>query len=173
MDNQNEYRHESGSDRFGTWFAPAGRMEPGALIELAQHAVNNPVVQAVLQSMGTFVMVLNEQRQILAASDELYESLGIMDADTILGLRPGELLECENCEAGPDGCGTSQKCQACGAVIAILATQEHWRPYAEVCHLARHKEGIRENVDFLVQVTPLALEDHNLLVFVLQSISAA
>jgi signal transduction histidine kinase len=155
-----------------THFAPAGRAEPEALAQSIRETVQNPIVQVVLESAEGFVMVLDEHRQVLAANPELLQALGLEAEDSILGLRPGELLGCTHVPEGPAGCGTSQTCSQCGAVLAILAAQSGSAPVDGECWLSFQRNGRLEAGEFRVRATPLPLGQHKLIVLVLVDISA-
>lgn len=155
-----------------TYFAPAGRAEPGLLKELARCAVEDPVVRVVLEAVNGYLLILDEHRQIIAANDRLLHALGIRDPESLRGLRPGELLHCENAHVGPGGCGTSQKCRTCGAVLTILASQRNGEPAEGECCLTMENDGELKASDFHVRCTPIELAGQTLTAFVLQDISA-
>jgi Histidine kinase-, DNA gyrase B-, and HSP90-like ATPase len=155
-----------------TWFAPGERALPEDFAELARRTVENPIFQAVLESTEGLVMVLDEHRQVLAANDELLEALDLPAEGAVLGLRPGEVLDCTHVEEGPSGCGTSKACSKCGAILAILAAHTHQHPAEDECYLSFHRKGRLEAVEFRVRATPMLVGDHRLTVLVLVDISA-
>lgn len=155
-----------------TYFAPSERVEPKNLSELAQGTLQNPIVHAVLESAEGFVIILDEHRQILAANPELLDALGLKSSETLVGLRPGEILECTHAAEAPSGCGTSRACSQCGAVLTILAAQAGHGPADGECSLTCLRGGRPETSEFRVRATPLALGNHNLTVVVLVDISA-
>lgn len=80
-------------------------------------------LRTLLEPLPNFIMVLNAHRQIVFANQALLSALAVADANTILGKRPGECLQCERAFETADGCGNSEACQSCGALTAILHTQ--------------------------------------------------
>ena len=155
-----------------TLFAPGARAIPEDLDALARNTLDNPIVQAVLESAEGFVMVLDEHRQVVAANAELLHALGMSSGDPLLGLRPGEAVGCSHVPEGPSGCGTSAACSLCGAVLAILAAQTGGLPVDGECWLNLHREGRLEACEFRVRATPLPLERSRLIVLVLVDVSA-
>ncbi len=155
-----------------TQCAPAGRASPSKLKELTDQSFHDPVIQVVLQAVSGYVMILNAQRQILAANQELLDHLKTREMDTLVGSRVGEAFECEFCREGPDGCGTSSHCRACGAVLAILASQANGKPAKAECWMPILRNGKRESAEFNVRVTPLELAGAPVSVFVLWDISS-
>jgi C4-dicarboxylate-specific signal transduction histidine kinase len=51
-----------------THFAPAGRCRQSLLAQQVQTVTSNPVIDAVMTSVGGLLAVINEQRQILAVN---------------------------------------------------------------------------------------------------------
>ena len=116
--------HQIGSVRvMDTYFAPAARVPAETLAKQVALVVDHPIVKTVLESFCGQVLVLNQRRQILAASPEFRDALSACGINQYLGLRPGEALGCEHAAEGPGGCGTSMACRHCGAVLAILMAQ--------------------------------------------------
>lgn len=155
-----------------TFFAPAARASADALSALADAALSSPLIQVVLDAVQGYMLILNEQRQILAANYGLLDALNIRDAREILGLRPGELLRCENAHVGPGGCGTSERCSKCGAVLTVMACQETRQPADGECTLSMVRDGHVAAGEFHVRCTPLELAGQPVTAVVLQDISA-
>lgn len=155
-----------------TFFAPAGRATEEELAAECRDLLVHPVTEVLLASLEGFVLVLNSHRQALAANAAFREALELEEPEAVRGLRPGELLTCVHAEEGPQGCGTSEACGRCGAVLAILAAQAREEPVASECLMTTRREGVWACREYRVRATPLALGSHAFLVFVLQDISA-
>ena len=154
-----------------TYFAPADRSSAQALRAQVAQIVEHPVIEAVLQSFCGHVLVLNRQRQILAASSEFKEALAACGIEDFVGLRPGEALGCEHAEEGPGGCGTSFACQHCGAVLAILMAQCCLGSVYDECWISMRRKNKRACVEFRAKATPLTLAGIELAVLALDDIS--
>jgi signal transduction histidine kinase len=81
------------------------------------------VLREVLATVPDLVLVVNRQRQVIFANRAVLEMVNQSEED-IRGLRPGELIGCVHSDTMPAGCGTSEACQTCGAVAAVLAAAE-------------------------------------------------
>jgi light-regulated signal transduction histidine kinase (bacteriophytochrome) len=134
--------------------------------------MRDPIVEVVLEAVHGYLLILDRHRQIIAANDTLLHALGIRDPEAIFGLRPGELLHCENAHLGPGGCGTSHKCGKCGAVLAILASQNSGEPTEGECSLTMENDGEMRAAEFHVRCTPMTLAGQPVTAFVLQDISS-
>lgn len=155
----------------GTHFAPAQRAEPADLEADIARTCDNPVVDAVLQAFGGVVMILNEQRQILAVNATVLKLLGVDDPESVLGSRPGEALACIQVDEAPGGCGTGLACRSCGAVISILASARGDDPVERDCLLTSRLGGGELALEFKARATPLTIDGHPFTVLTLQSIS--
>jgi CheY-like chemotaxis protein len=155
-----------------TFFAPPARATTAELQELVRLA-EHPLIRVLLESMQGFVMVLDHHRQLLAANAELTDALARQGTGCVVGLRPGELLNCAHFTEGPNGCGTAPHCRSCGAAIALLAAQTRGVPAVGECRLSLSHDGKLRAREFRVRASPLQLGAHALLVLVLEDISAA
>jgi signal transduction histidine kinase len=76
----------------------------------------------LLDSTPTCLIVLNEYRQIVYVNKAFKDLLKNKDVELAYGKRPGEVLNCEHAFITPDGCGTSDFCDTCGALKVILSS---------------------------------------------------
>ena len=149
-----------------THFAPAGRASLETLGRDIQFISRNPVIDAVMRSVGGLLSVLNAQRQILAINDTLLAHLGIEDAGQVFGLRPGEALGCRYASDPPDGCGTTRYCGTCGAAIAMLASLETQHPSEQDCAITAIRNGRPADLTFHVRADTISLnQDRYILLF--------
>ena len=154
-----------------TYFAPAERAEDAEIRRLNEFVRNNPLFQAIQESIDGYLMILNRERQALAVNPQLLSDLGLQSVDCLLGKRPGEIIECVHASEGPGGCGTSRACSACGAVVAILASQNNDVPVVGEC-LATVKRGdYTEALEFRVRANPVPLNGELFTVLVFNDIS--
>jgi signal transduction histidine kinase len=132
---------------------------------------SNPFANLLLEAAGGCLLVLNPQRQILAANSELLEAIGLHEGDALIGLRPGEALHCVHADEGPHGCGTSATCACCGAVLAILAAQTERKATDGECRVLMRRDGRLAAAEFQIRVTPLAHGEDTFLAMVLLDVS--
>lgn len=155
-----------------TRFAPAERASVESLKRSAELCLRNPIVQTLLESISGYALILNAQRQCLAGNVELFDGLGCPNPQELCGLRPGELMNCIHAAKGPGGCGTSEACAQCGAVLTILTSQLQGIPANGECKITMRREGHLVSGEFRVRSSPLVLEGEELMVFILQDTSA-
>lgn len=154
-----------------TFFAPAERATTEEAASQARVVEETPLFQAVLDSIDSYIMVLNDRRQVLAANQRLLDDLGVSAAECIMGMRPGEALGCVHANEGPGGCGTSRNCSQCGAVIAILACQAEHATKSGECLASVRRCGNAEAVEMAVRCSPVSMGGHDFSVLVLNDIS--
>jgi hypothetical protein len=78
--------------------------------------------RAFLDILPTPFMALNADRQIVFGNQALSRYLGGMEPESMLSMRPGEVLHCVYSH-GEHGCGTSEHCRECGTLQAIIGSQ--------------------------------------------------
>lgn len=144
-----------------TFFAPAERAAPALIREQASALATCPLTQVLSNATLDIVLIINEFRQIVFASDNIYPLLPSKTEklSDVLGLRPGEALGCVQAAIGPGGCGTSSACCECGAVHAILHGLGG-RSMTSECRITRLIGGKRESMDLRVRSTPFVHEEN-------------
>lgn len=155
-----------------TWYAPAERAAPAEVSRFARVCLENPIIKVVLESVDGFVLILNRQRQVVAANPEVLEEIEIVDDAAILGMRPGELFGCIHSKDEEGGCGTSRHCTTCGGVITIMASQVKRQSVSGECLMMVKHRGIVEAREFAVRATPLSLCNDEVIIFTIHDISA-
>lgn len=158
--------------RHGTHFAPPERATPAEVNEQVAFCLDDPVARAVLEAVDSYAVVLNPQRQILAANPALLDALSGEVPGVCQGLRLGEALGCIRATEGPNGCGTSEACRQCGAVLSILATQDTGQASTGECLISLKRGGRLVAREFMARSFPLVVAGHRLTLLTLQDISS-
>lgn len=155
-----------------THFAPAERAGPEQLLIARDQVLQRSPASVLLEDFPDLLMVLNRERQVVAASKRLLETLGQESIETALGLRPGELVDCVHAHECPGGCGTSESCSVCGAVGAILECLATHAPVTRECRIMTTGQADGGALDLLVQAEFLELEQTDYVLLALRDISA-
>lgn len=164
-------KSDQGSESPDTYFAPAER-DTGEQVRLAVERVSSsPLLASALEMVGGWVAVLNLKRQVLAVNHALLHSLGVTDPEHLLGLRPGEILNCVHCHDEPGGCGTSRFCATCGAAIAMVASIDSHGPQERECILTYEKQDELRDRAFVVRCCPIRIEGEDLLLICMRDVS--
>jgi hypothetical protein len=153
-----------------TFFAPAKREPIEVVQRQAGHVSQTPQVGTLLNASLNYMLVLNNRRQIVMASDNLLELVPGKTMDQVVGLRPGEALGCIHAFECESGCGTSQFCSRCGAVKVILAGLAGTRHMQE-CRLTRRINGREATLDLRVLATPLVCDNERYTLLAVSNIS--
>ena len=74
----------------------------------------NNLAVTILNAMPIASMVLNKQRQLIFGNTAFLTLLQIDSIEPFIGIKPGDLLGCNNVKSGFNGCGTSDACRVCG-----------------------------------------------------------
>ena len=103
-----------------TAFAPAARAGEAALAWQRNAFLSDSTAVTLLEAMPGPAMVLNRQRQILAANSQIQVAFSTEDCERLVGRRPGEVMGCVRSRETANGCGTTAACEHCGSVRAVL-----------------------------------------------------
>ena len=153
-----------------TYFAPAGRETPDALRKKSETVRSFPHLQETIDAMPSMVAVLSSTRQIVAVNQALLDAFGA-SVDEVLSKRPGEAIQCIRAEEGPDGCGTSRYCAACGAVNAILESQQSKQKVIRECRILIHAASGDAPLDLQVTAAPFTIGGETLVFLALADLS--
>jgi len=115
-----------------------------------------PLLERVFDAIPSMAMLLNPQRQILFANRRLVEFVGAEEADELLGMRPGEMLDCVHALEGCGGCGTTPHCTVCGSLRAIADAQLGYGQ-TQVCLMVRRTDEGPEPVALEVWAAPFEI----------------
>lgn len=149
-----------------TEFAPAERVPLEIVHKQSMLLEDSPIVPKILDNVLNFVLILNEKRQIVFASENFLKYTLHKSREKIIGLRPGEALGCIHADEKPTGCGTTKFCSECGAVKSILIAINGFKNLEE-CRIMRMIAGMPEALDLLVCSSPFEYKGEK---FVLVSI---
>ena len=128
-------------------------------------------ISLLMETMPAYGIILNEERQVLAVNDRLLTAFGINDAAALIGKRPGEAINCIHADEGAGGCGTGKHCAGCGAVMAILQSQQQEHSATRECRITMDVDR-SASLDLEVTATPVHVGGMHLTVFSMRDISA-
>jgi len=142
-----------------TYFAPAQRTERRKFTNQVETISRNPIMDALLKAAAGILVVVNEDRQIVALNHAFLKGIGVQDAEKVLGMRLGETLHCVHAFEKPNGCGTTESCLSCGAAVAMMAAISDNKTREQICALVSDKNGDVTNTCLLIKAQPIRLED--------------
>ena len=134
-----------------TYFAPAYRQPLETISRFAAMLADQPLVEAIMDTMPGPALVLNTHRQVVAANNYAYHNLTSLEPTQCLGMRPGELVGCLVARGAPSGCGTGHACAYCGLLGAVLESMKTGLGQRSECLIAV-EEG--DDINMEVLVTP-------------------
>jgi hypothetical protein len=153
-----------------TFFAPAKREPIKVVHRQAGRLGRSPLTRSLLNASLNYLFLLNAQRQIVMASENVLELVPGKKMEDIVGLRPGEALGCIHAYECDSGCGTTQFCRKCGVVRVILNGLEGKRDMQE-CRLTRVIRGREAFLELRVLATPLVQDRQRYTLLAVEKIS--
>ena len=138
-----------------TSYAPALRSSNDEIKKAAAQFEADSLFVKLINFVPVIVLILDKNRQAIFANQALMDTLLIDNADSFLGKRPGEILNCRHACENEAGCGTTEACRYCGAVNAILQAQKGKRAVEE-CRILVKGKKTNDALDLRVWATPFA-----------------
>lgn len=154
-----------------TYFAPAERTDRRKFKNQISDVSCNPIMSTLLETMTGLLIVLNEDRQIIALNHAFLETIGVTDPETVLGLRLGESLRCIHAEEDPAGCGTTPFCPTCGAAIAMMAAIQDNKMDEQICAITSERDGVTGDISLIVKAQPVCIENNRWILIFAQDIT--
>lgn len=156
-----------------TYFASPERAGKEKIAKEIDFASNNAVICGVLRTSYGILAILNEHRQILAVNETFLKELGIEDGGKVLGLRPGEAVDCTHAHELEGGCGTSKWCSTCGAAISIVTALANEESVERKCVLTVKKDQGELTLCLAVRAGLLEIDGKRFVIIYMQDISEA
>jgi len=149
------------SNNVFTYFAPPARSVPEEIEKQKEYFSQENIYTKMLDSVQSYVFVLNENRQIVYANSSAKELTRTNGELNIFGLRVGESIKCIHAEELEAGCGTSQFCKNCGAIKATLSALKGIEEIQECRITTRNND---ESLDLRVWAKPIEIDGHNFVI---------
>lgn len=148
-------------------FAPGEKTPDSILRQQARKLLDVELLEKLYEAVNEMVLILNGRRQIVFCNTRFAELVGYSSSRELIGMGPGDALSCMNvCESG--ACGTGEFCSTCGALRAILNSQ-NGKADVQECRIVRSPRT--EALDLLVRTTPLVLSGEEFTIFAATDIS--
>jgi hypothetical protein len=154
-----------------TYFASAERSPHEEILKNFELVDSQKFFTEIFGALTDIGAVINNNRQIVWANDELFKRLGVKGIENFLGNRPGEVISCIHSAEEPTGCGTTEACAFCGAVSAILESQKTGSRINRESRITSVIDGKVKSWDFNITSSPITLSGNLYYVLVLQDIS--
>lgn len=107
-------------------FDPVKRDDMEQIKLQAKRLLQSEYFSYLLGSLPNIVLILNENRQVIYNNKHVLAELNLeIDKDDIIGLRPGECLNCIHAGEGKHGCGSTEYCSVCGLANGVLLSERN------------------------------------------------
>lgn len=136
-----------------TFFAPPERVVPDETRKVSV-ALKSEILIQWFDAVPASVLAINQYRQIVYCNRAFNELSLKHRLEDVVGMRPGEALDCVNAHKMEAGCGCSDLCSTCGAAQAIVKSLSGGNEIQN-CRLTRLVDGIEVPLDLQVYTTPI------------------
>ncbi|MCX6333121.1 MAG: HAMP domain-containing sensor histidine kinase, partial [Bacteroidia bacterium] len=154
-----------------TYFAPAERTNIEKI--RAKSAIISSLAEfkEVFGAINAIGAVLDNNRQVVYASNDIIKTFGFNSIEDLLGKRPGEAISCLHSADFPAGCGTSMACSVCGAVNAIMESQKTGVKSTKEASITTVIDGHTKSYVLRVTSSPIILADEQFYLLILEDVS--
>lgn len=154
-----------------TEFASPDRADKNQLSTEIQKANELPLVKELTALIPDPFVILNHHRQIVYCNSTLVGLLALEQPDVIYGKRLGEALNCIHAQKTDEGCGTTTACRHCGAVNAMVKSQDSPdQTLEEECRLTTKTDNA--SFEFTVRAKTMNLSGEWFTLLIVKDISA-
>lgn len=137
----------------------------------AERCLESPALQTLLAATDHLALMLDDEGRTLAASQPLLEVLRVPSAAALLGLNPGEVVQCLWASPGTNGCGSAPQCSTCGILLSLNECRSQQIATAHESLLSLSRGAAWTFGEFKIKATPLKLDDRPLIFLSLQDLS--
>jgi K+-sensing histidine kinase KdpD len=155
-----------------TYFASPERSPKDLIFKMVEEINHVEYINEIFKALPNVGAVLDKNRQIIFGNEALIKLMGADSVESFLGLRPGEALQCKNSKTMPGGCGTSEACRHCGAVNAIVGSQQLNKTISEECRINSIIEGEKISFDLKLTATPFEIKGNSYTIIIITDISS-
>jgi len=151
---------------------PTLRATPEVVTAQRTRALHAEGFVACIEAMPGPAVLLNAERQILVSNSLFQRAIGLgpEHGPDIVGLRPGEALDCHHAATTPEGCGGDPACAFCGAATAIVdGLRERERTVTEARLTVG--PGCGQSRDYEMTATPIRFDGQGFVLLGLRDIA--
>jgi len=152
-----------------SFFAPPERAAPRDTERISLQLKSEFLIKWFDAVPGS-VLVINKYRQIVYCNKAFNELALKQQLEDVVGLRPGEALDCINATLLDAGCGCSKSCATCGAAQAIVKSL-NGDSEVQNCRLTRLVDGTETPLDLQVFTSPIEFQDQQFILLFAMDIS--
>jgi len=121
-------------------------------------------IKDILSSLSSVICILNDRNQVVFSNDAMLEKYNLDLEEHVLEVRPGEIFNCVNAVNDTGGCGTTEKCEYCGAKTAFDQAWKQSMKIVRECKITSQKDNETLQLDLQVTATPIEFEKKYLIV---------
>ncbi len=155
-----------------TYFDTPERTEQADILRKNSFISSYEIILQMLESYPQLALIIDSNRQIIAANKNALKFLASSNLFEVLGKRLGEALNCIHAFEMKAGCGTSVFCTECGAAKSIKETKDNNIQAMYECRVTSKRNNVLLALDLRVITTPLNISEEKYLLVYLENIEA-
>lgn len=155
-----------------TYHASIVRLSSEEIIKQSKIFTDNKLLESTFNSFNVSILIINKERQIIYANNVFLRTINA-ELIEVLGIRPGEALNCIHAEDNIGGCGTAISCRHCNAVNTILRSISSGNDASGEVTItySKEKKGVVLPLNILEHVKPYFIDNELFYIVTLMDIS--
>lgn len=145
--------------------------ETQELKSLIPDDISRGLLLELMNALPGIVAVLNQDRQLIYTNHTLLDAVSISNFEDAFELRPGDLFKCVNAKTAPDGCGSAEACQLCGALRAMEDSRKTKETITNDCRILSDEKGKMVSYNFRFTSSPFFNKTNMYFVITIEDIS--
>ncbi len=121
---------------------------------MSEGFTQNRIMADALDLAGVMILAITDTRQIVYANTHMLRYFQRRTVDQIVGMRPGEAMDCVHSKDSPGGCGAGVACAHCSALDLIIKGISTDVPVEDEVLIHRDAYGINSAINLKVKVVP-------------------
>lgn len=104
-------------------FQPSKRYQPEKIKQQASEIIQSNYFPILLEDVPVVMLIINDARQVVYVNRDLLAIASGKGKPEMLGIRPGECLDCIHALEGKYGCGSTAYCKVCGLANTVKLSE--------------------------------------------------
>lgn len=159
-------------EKRSTYYDSPERTTQEVINEIAARISSKSLVFSMLEGFPELAVILDKNRQIVAANSKALFGFNRTKLEEIMGKRIGEAISCiHSNEMGKETCGTSKFCAECGTAHAIRLSKKNKANREEECRITSELNEKEDAHNFKVFASPLEIDGNDYTIYAITDIS--
>ncbi|MDZ7742817.1 MAG: ATP-binding protein [Bacteroidota bacterium] len=130
------------------------------LLYISKRLYTHPYIKTLLNAGPEWILIFTNENELVFANDAVLSFFEMQDITTVLGKRPGEVLQCSYVHESGELCGEGVKCMNCNLFLSMEESRKHKRSVSS--HLSLGTMSRQKSIFTDIRISPFDFENKEL-----------